>query len=166
MQKIFFNWNFFLEGYQQPRESGALCDRLYGLCLAKTISVCGTCHPAQQCGSLMCFNSFLDNNGALWHRGRRYIRLWYTHNTCIFIVGLALHMGFDDKENIEYLHTYPFLPFLSVLEDGENISFSKEENDRNRTTGFVCLGLKRKHNLSQDDVCVCVCVCETYCVPW
>lgn len=36
----------------------------------------GTGRPVQQCDSLMCRNSFLGNNGALWHRGIRYIRLW------------------------------------------------------------------------------------------
>lgn len=51
----------------------------------------------QQCVSLVCFNS-VWNNAALWHRGRRDIRLWIHRQKDQFIDGFALFTGSVDNK--------------------------------------------------------------------
>lgn len=56
------------------------------------------CYPELKCGSLI--NSFLDNNGGVWHRVS-YTRLWL--HTKYLLVGSIHCWSFHGKKNIEYV---------------------------------------------------------------
>ena len=71
----------------------------------------GTCHPVQQCDSLMGFKSF-------WTTMEFYDIRYITQYLLVdqFIVGLGLHMGFaDSKKNTEYIHIDLSLNYLLLL---------------------------------------------------
>lgn len=55
---------------------------------------------------LCVFNGFLDNNGALRHKGRRYIRLWYTDNAVKRLHSLLLGL---------FMRTCRVYQILSIL---------------------------------------------------